>query len=194
MTSRRKPKVAFPVCKVSVNTGQSRITFVLTTPRNQVRITAFLLERVPTLMTGKLHSYIAILLSALYLAEPIVVGTTHRHCDLRCASAICAHEVPGESPAHGACAGVCEHQDDVHACSAFGDAEPKSAENSPPPRAPGHDADNCAICRHLAQGPLDEAPVRLAAIGELVASLPPLRSALYVATVRLAHRSRGPPA
>lgn len=138
-------------------------------------------------MTGKLRIYITILLSALYLAETLVVGVTHRHWCGSPPLEVCDRNGLSE---HEACDGIHEHT-----CSSVTEeAGSKSEQDSQPPRAPCHDEDNCPICRHLAQRFLCEQPVSQPFSGELVELVQPVRPVFYAATVRLAHRSRGPPA
>lgn len=138
-------------------------------------------------MTGKLRFNITILFLAVYLAETLVVSVTHRHwCAL---SPLAVSSLDGVSE-QDACAG-----DHEHLCSASTeDAESKPAQDSQPLRVPCHDEDNCPICRHLALRPLCGETVCEPLSGELVELVQPVQPAHFVATFRLAHRSRGPPA
>jgi len=138
-----------------------------------------------TVMIAKLQPYVAILLSAVYLAETLVVGVAHYHSDLGCAHSPLA--------SHGHHAN--EHEACAHACPcSHEDAESKSSRNSTPTRTPCHDDDNCPVCQYLAQRSLHVDCDCLLQISDDVELLTPARSVLYVASFRLAHYSRGPPA
>jgi hypothetical protein len=136
-------------------------------------------------MVTKPRSYIAILLSAVYLAETLVVGVAHYHSDTGCApSRLASHGHDGY-----------EHEAHAHACPcSHEDAESEPSEDSEPTRAPCHDDDNCPVCQYLAQRSLHVDGDYLPQISDDVELLRPTRPVLYVATFRLAHYSRGPPA
>ncbi len=136
-------------------------------------------------MIARHGSYIAILLSAVYLAETLVLGVAHYHPDLGCAHS------PGTGHGHH----VDEHEAHAHACPcSHEDAESKSSRDSTPPRAPCHDDDTCPVCRYLAERSLHVDWGCLTLISDDVELLKPARPVLYVASYRVAHYSRGPPA
>jgi len=146
-------------------------------------------------MIARLRCYIAILLSAVYLAGTLVVGVAHYHSDLGCAhSPLTSHGHHGQPDPH-ACHGAHEHDGHGHACPfSQEDADSGSSEDSKPTRAPCHDDDNCPVCQYLAQRSLHVDWDCLPHISDDVELLKPARPVLYVATFRLAHYSRGPPA
>ena len=136
-------------------------------------------------MIARHRSYIAILLSAVYLAETLALGVAHYHPDFGC-----AHSPRTD---HGHHAG--EHKAHAHACPcSHEDAESKSSRDSTPTRAPCHDDENCPVCKFLAQRFLEVDRDCLPHISDDVELLKPARAVLYVASYRLSHYSRGPPA
>lgn len=148
-----------------------------------------------TVMIAKLQSYVAILLSVVYLAETLVVGVAHYHSDLGCAHSPVASHGHHEQPDPHACHGSHKHDAHTHACSCPQEhADSESSENPKPTRAPCHDDDNCPVCRFLAERSLHVDEGRLPHASDDVELLNAPRPVLYVASYRLAHYSRGPPA
>lgn len=136
-------------------------------------------------MITKRQSHIAIFLSAVYLAEVLVLGVAHYHPGLGC-----VHSSP---LVHGHHADA--HEDHAHACDCSHEgAESESSRDSAPTPAPLHDDDNCPVCQYLAQRSLHVDCDGLLQISDDVEILKPARPVLYVASIRVAHYSRGPPA
>lgn len=134
---------------------------------------------------GKRQSHIAILLSVVYLAEILVLGVAHHHSDLGCM----------HSPGTGHGYHADEHGADAHACPcSHEDAESEPSRDSTPSRAPCRDDDNCPVCRYLAQRSLRTDCDCLPHISDDVEFFEPALPVLYVASFRLSHYSRGPPA
>jgi hypothetical protein len=139
-----------------------------------------------TTIIGKRQTLIALVLSAVYLAETLVLGVAHHHSCTGCAhsSQTAARQESGQA---GASVPVC-------ACSHENAAESKSPRSPRPTRTPNHDQEDCSVCQYLAQGSLHIECDCLPQSGDDVEIIEPARPALYMASLRVSRYSRGPPA
>ena len=146
------------------------------------------------LMTKRLRGFCSIALAAGYLLQTLVLGVGHFHADQTAVGhglhdsdvAISDARLPHLSQDHPGCCGT--HGQPEH------DQEGSSQRSHSCPTAPGHDSDDCSVCRHLLAKPVLVDSVGLPQICGSIESVEPALPVFYGLTWTLLHLSRGPPA